>query len=346
MTIVSLRAFAVLFSVVQWPLAFAGATEGCPTVPETMRAVRLVGHGGPEQLKLESIAVPKPKAGEVLVRVSAASVNPADWKIRENQASTMALPWIPGGDAAGVIAAVASDVHGWRCGEAVVAYLDNVPQGSYAEFVAVPAADVARKPAALTFREGAAYPLVAVTAWQAVEAAHVAKGERVLIQGGSGGVGSMALQIAKARGAYVIATASTSNVDYVRSIGADRAVDYTKNELDAVHDADVLIDTVGGETLRDSLSAIRRGGRAVTVTGRLPTEACATAGIACAKAGSNNEGNVLGKITELFAQGKLRVNIDSTFPLEQAGAAQERSRTGHPRGKIILDVRPDAGGKS
>jgi len=346
MTTSSLRTLALLFSVLQWPLALAGAMPACPAVPETMRAVRLVGHGGPEQLKLESTAVPTPKAGEVLVRVSAASVNPADWKIRENQASTMALPWIPGGDAAGVVAAAGSDVHGWRCGEAVVAYLDNVPQGSYAEFVAVPAADVARKPAALTFREGAAYPLVAVTAWQAVEAARVAKGDRVLIQGGSGGVGSMALQIAKARGAYVIATASTGNVDYVRSIGADQVVDYTKDELDAVHDADVLIDTVGGETLTNSLSAVRRGGRAVTVTGRLPGEACATAGIACAKAGSNNEGNILGQITKLFAQGKLRINVDSTFPLEQAGAAQERSRTGHPRGKIVLDVRSDAGEKS
>jgi len=343
MTAVPPRIFALLFSVLHWPLVLAGTAAECPVVPATMRALRLVGHGGPEQLKFESVAVPTLKAGEVLVRVSAASVNPVDWKIRENASSTTQLPWIPGGDAAGVIAAVHKDVRDWHCGEAVVAYLDNVPQGSYAEFVAVPAADVARKPAALTFREGAAYPLVAVTAWQAVEAARVAKGERVLIQGGSGGVGSMALQIAKTRGAYVIATASSSNLDYVRSIGADLAVDYTKNELESIHDADVLIDTVGGETLKESLGAVRRGGRAVTVTGRLPGDACATAGIACAKAGSNNEGNVLGQITDLFAHGKLRINIDSTFPLEQAGAAQERSRTGHPRGKIILDVRADAG---
>lgn len=346
MTHLSLRAVALLSCVLHWPVALGGSQPECPTLPTTMRAVRLVGHGGPDQLMLESIAMPVPKAGEVLVRVSAASINPVDWKVRENPSARMALPWIPGGDAAGVVAAAGSDVHEWHCGEAVVAYLDNVSQGSYAEFVAVPATDVARKPAALTFREGAAYPLVAVTAWQAVAAAHVAKGEHVLIQGGAGGVGSMALQIAKIRGAYVIATASTSNLDYVRSLGADEVIDYTKNELDAVRDADVLIDTVGGETLSNSLGAVRRGGRAVTVTGRLPLETCAAAGIACVTAGSSNEGNVLGEVTQLFAQGRLRLNVDSAFPLEQAGAAQERSRTGHPRGKIVLDVRSDAGQKS
>lgn len=335
-------AAAVLMSAT----ATARTPTNCEAVPATMRAVRLVGHGGPEQLRLETIPVPRPAAGQVLVRVSAASVNPVDWKIRESAASTQPLPWTPGGDAAGIVVAVGSGVRDRHCGDAVVAYLDNVPQGSYAEYVVAPAADVAPKPPAMTFREAAAYPLVAVTAWQAVATANVADGERVLVQGGAGGVGSMAVQLAKVRGAHVIATASTANLDYVRAVGADEAIDYTKDDLARVRDADVLVDTVGGETFVKSLPAIRRGGRAVTVTGRLPRAACEEAGIACAGAGSSNEGNVLGRITELFAQGKLQLAIDSSFPLEQAGAAQERSRTGHPRGKVMLDVRRDAGDKS
>ena len=319
----------------------------CPVAPATMRAVQLVGHGEPENLKVADMPVPTAAAGEVLIRISAASVNPVDWKMRMSESRPMKFPVVQGADASGTVVALGAGVEGFKCGDAVVAFLDEAPQGGYAEYVTAVVSSIALKPADLTFREAAAYPLVAVTAWQMIELAGIAKGERVLVQGGAGGVGGMAVQIAKARGAYVIATASARNQEYLKSIGADEAIDYAATAFeDVVHDLDVVLDTVGGETLKRSPAVLKKGGRLITVTGRPPADVCKSSGIRCATAEASNEGNALAHVSDLARKGQLRVNVEATFPLEKAGEAQELNRAGHTRGKIVLDVRDDAAAKS
>jgi len=254
---------------------------------------------------------------------------------------------VQGADASGIVVALGAGVSAFKCGDAVVAYLDDSPQGGYAEYATVVVSSVAPKPVGLTFREAAAYPLVAVTAWQMIEVAHVAKGDRVLVQGGAGGVGAMAVQIAKARGAYVIATASARNQEYLKSIGADETIDYTATAFEQVlHDLDVVLDTVGGDTLKRSPAVLKKGGRLITITGRPPADVCAARGITCVTAGASNGGNALAQVSDLVRKGQLRVNVEATFPLEKAGEAQELNRAGHTRGKIVLDVRDDAAAKS
>jgi NADPH:quinone reductase-like Zn-dependent oxidoreductase len=312
-----------------------------------MRAVQLVGHGGPEQLRMADMPVSAPAAGEVLIRISAASVNPVDWKIRMSDSSPMKFPVVQGADASGVVVGLGKGVETFKCGDAVVAFLDEAPQGGYAEYVAAVVSSVALKPAELTYREAAAYPLVAVTAWQMVELAKIAKGERVLVHGGSGGVGSMTVQIVKSRGAYVIATASARNQEYLKSIGADEAIDYAAAPFEQVaHDVDVVLDTVGGDTLKRSPAVLKKGGRLVTVTGRAPADACKSSAITCATAEASNNGNALVHVSDLIRSGALHINVEAVFQLEKAGEAQELNRAGHTRGKIVLDVRADAAEKS
>jgi NADPH:quinone reductase-like Zn-dependent oxidoreductase len=335
---------ALLALPIAKPALAAGA---CPdTLPETMRAIRIAGYGGPDKLTLDTIPVPKPGPGEVLVQVSAASVNPIDWKLREGFAKSwwpLDLPAVLGRDIAGTVVAVGSGAGSWKCGDAVVASLSSSGQGGYAEFVPIGTGDLATKPANLTWREAAAYPLVALTAWQAVvQSGKVKQGERVLVHGGAGGVGAMAVQIAKLQGAHVITTASARNHDYVKSIGADEAIDYKATAFeDVVKDADVVIDTVGGDTLKRSPKVLKRGGRLVSIAGRLPPEECAAVQITCASERLSGSGT-LETISGLFAQGRLRINIDAAFPLAKAAEAQELNRAGHTRGKIVLDVRDDA----
>ncbi len=257
-----------LFAALGATAAFAAATDSgaCPSPrPATMRAIQLVDYGGPDQLKLATVPVVAPKPGEVLVEVRAASVNPIDWKLREGQGRSwwpLELPAILGRDVAGVVVEVGSGVDGWRCGDEVVAFLGGAPHGGYAEYVPVAVDSLARKPRSLTFEQAGAYPLVAMTAWQAtVDAGRVAKGERVLVQGGAGGVGSMAVQFAKARGAYVIATASARNHEYLKSIGVDQTIDYRTTRFeDVAKDVDLVVDTVGGETLERSATVVKRSG--------------------------------------------------------------------------------------
>lgn len=321
--------------------------HACPEIPATMRAVQLVAHGGPEKLVIGNMPVPAPAAGEVLVRISAASVNPVDWKIRVSEGLKLKFPVVQGADASGVVVALGKGVSRFKCGDAVAMFLDAAPQGGYAEYAVAALPYVVPKPKDLSFREAAAYPLVAVTAWQMVELARVAKGERVLVQGGAGGVGSMSVQIAKSRGAYVIATASARNQEYLRTIGADQTIDYAAIAFEqVVHDVDAVLDTVGGDTLVRSVAVLKAGGRLVTVAGRVPAEACESARITCAAAQASNKGNAFERVSDLMRNGQLHINVEAVFPLEKAGEAQELNRTGHTRGKIVLDVRDDAAEKS
>lgn len=329
-----------LLAVLASPLpASAAADTACATAPATMRAARIHAAGGPEALRIEQVPVPTARAGEVLVRIHFASINPVDWKLQ--QAGRLPFPATPGGDFAGEIVAVGEGVEGFACGDAVAGIADPRGRGgSYAEYAAVAAADIVRKPAPFSMAEAAAYPTVAIAAWRfLVAAADVQPGERVLVHGGAGGVGSMAVQIAKARGAHVLATASAGNHDYLREIGADETIDYRSVRFeDVARDIDVVVDTVGGDTTTRSAAVLRDGGRLVTLVGAVPAELCSTGRIVCPATPPWDVRRGLAYVAPLIEAGALRINIDRSYPLDAIVDAQQHNRGGRTRGKVVVDM--------
>jgi NADPH:quinone reductase-like Zn-dependent oxidoreductase len=317
----------------------SSAREVCHEPPMTMRAARIHAAGGPEALRIESIPVPVPAAGEVLVRVHFASVNPVDWKLQER--GRLPFPATPGGDFSGEVIAVGAGVSDFACGDLVAGIVDQAQRaGSYAEYLTVPATEIVRKPEAFTMAEAAAYPTVAVAAWRyLIQAADVQRGERVLVQGGAGGTGSVIVQIAKARGAYVIATASASNQQYLKQIGADEVIDYRATRFeDVVRNVDVVVDTVGGDTLVRSEQVLRDGGRLVTLVGSVPAQICERRRVVCPATPPWDVKGGLDGVASLIAAGKVRINIDQTYPLDAIVKAQEHNRSGRTRGKVVVDM--------
>jgi len=317
----------------------SSAREVCHEPPTTMRAARIHAAGGPEALRIESIPVPVPAAGEVLVRVHFASVNPVDWKLQER--GRLPFPATPGGDFSGEVIAVGAGVSDFACGDLVAGIVDQAQRaGSYAEYLTVPATEIVRKPEAFTMAEAAAYPTVAVAAWRyLIQAADVQRGERVLVQGGAGGTGSVIVQIAKARGAYVIATASASNQQYLKQIGADEVIDYRATRFeDVVRNVDVVVDTVGGDTLVRSEQVLRDGGRLVTLVGSVPAQICERRRVVCPATPPWDVKGGLDGVASLIAAGKVRINIDQTYPLDAIVKAQEHNRSGRTRGKVVVDM--------
>jgi NADPH:quinone reductase-like Zn-dependent oxidoreductase len=298
---------------------------------EVMRAV-VIGEGG--GVKVASVPKPEPQAGQVRIKVRAASVNPVDWKL----AARSAQGTIPGRDLAGVIDAVGPDAGGWKKGQAVIAVVAP-GAGSYAEYAVALVKAIAPKPKRLSFEEAAGLPVVGETAWRAmVTVANVQPGQKVLIHGGAGGVGSSAVQIAKVRGAEVIATASPDHADLVRHLGAQEIIDYHKVRFeDQVHDMDVVLNTVDADTAVRSIKVVKPGGILVSVAGPAPAEQCADAKIRCAITGSVN-GEMLGELSQLADRGQLTVHIDRKMTLDQVADAWRLSKEGHIGGKIILEV--------
>lgn len=307
-----------------------------------MRAAVATQAGGPEVLQIQHVPTPRAGRGEVLVRVHYASVNPVDWKLQER--GRLPYPAVPGGDFSGTAVAFGPDVTGIECGAAVAGIADVMGKGgSYAEYVAVQAADIVPKPAEFGFAEAAAYPTVAIAAWRyLVVAANVKSGERVLVHGGAGGVGSMVVQMAKASGAHVTATASARNHDYLRQLGAEVVIDYTTTRFeDVVKDVDIVVDTVGGDTLARSPAVLRDGGRLVTMAGTPPAAACSGGRIQCPATPPWDVAGGLAHAAPLIANGRLRVSIERTYPLDEAAAAQQHSRSGRTRGKLVLAMDAD-----
>ena len=306
---------------------FAGSVSWAT---DNMRAVVLIDGN----FQIQSIPKPEPQAGQVRIRVRAASVNPVDWKQAARVAPGTRL--IPGRDLAGVIDAAGDAAGPWKVGQAVIAIATG---GSYAEYAIASVNAVAAKPQRLSFEEAAGIPVVGETAWRAlVTIANVQPGQRVLIHGGAGGVGSSAVQIAKARGAYVIATASPDHNDLLRSLGADECVDYhTVRFEEELKDIDVVLNTVDAETGARSVGIVKPGGILVSVAGAAPAAQCEAAKIRCAVTG-HATGEMLGALSELADQGKFRIHIDRQFPLADAAKALELNRQGHTGAKIILEV--------
>ncbi|MCB1611470.1 MAG: NADP-dependent oxidoreductase [Xanthomonadales bacterium] len=312
-----------------------------------MKVMQLLRYGGPEPVQPGSAVMPTPGVGQVLVRMHAASINPIDWKQREGMVKDwwpLSMPAILGRDGSGTVVGVGDDQSQFRCGDAVVVLTDSPSNGgSFAEYVVVDAPWVAAKPESMSFVEAAAYPLVGITAWNGlVQTAKVRAGEKVLIQGGAGGVGSMAVQIAKAKGAYVITTASAANRDFVLGLGADEAIDYRSTRFeDAVEGVDLVFDTVGGDTLRRSVAVIRPGGRLVSIAGAISADVCRQAQIECPAEVDAAADAGLSELKVLIDAGQLRVHVDAEFPFAQLAAAMERNREGHTRGKIVVKISPE-----
>ena len=305
-----------------------------------MKAVRIHGFGGTDALKYEDAPIPEPKEDEILIRVIAAGINPFDVDLREGYIKSLTFPLTLGLDVSGVVEKAGAKITRFKKGDAVYAFLNYIEQGGYAEFAIAKENWVSPKPKSITHQEAASLPVAACTAWLAlVEKANLGAGQTVLIHGGSGGVGSLAIQIAKARGARVVATASASNQELLKQLGADQAIDYKATKFeDVVKDVDVVLDSVGGDTLARSYGVIKKGGIVVSLVAEVDQKALDAHGIRGVAIGVKPNANRLAEITKLIDAGKLKPMVSQVFPLSQATKAQEAAATHHTRGKIVLKV--------
>ncbi len=312
---------------------------------EIMKAIVIHEYGAPAVLHYENALRSEPNADEVLIRVMAASINPVDGAILSGKYADFfhtKLPLIPGMDAAGVVEKVGAKISKLKVGDPVYAFFTLEGEGGYAEFVLAKENEVSPKPKSISYEQAAAVPAAGSTAWQAlIDSAHVSAGQTVLIHGGSGGVGHMAIQIAKAQGAHVIATASTTNQDFLMEVGADEAIDYTKTKFEEVaKEVDVVLDAVGGETLTRSYAVVKKSGVIVSIAGEFDQAALDAHGIRGVSLVSSPKTATFEGLTRLIDAGKLKPVVSQTFPLAEAAQAQTQIASRHTRGKIVLQVAP------
>jgi NADPH2:quinone reductase len=317
---------------------------------ETMKAVQIHKFGDVDVLKYEDVARPEPQAGEVLVRVRAAGVNPVDTASRAFPLSittgTNRLPYILGWDISGEVVALGEGVTQFAIGDEVYG-MPRFPQEAkaYSEYTTVPVSDIALKPERLSHQEAAGAPLAALTAWQALfDVAHLQAGQTVFIPGGSGGVGHFAIQLAKWKGARVITTTSTRNVEFVHQLGADVVIDYTRQAFtEIVKDVDVVLDTVGEDVLKDSFRVVKRGGIIVSLPGHkgvqeLGDELSPLYGVLFVLLLVHTSGEQMRELARLFDANQLNVHLDAIFPLKDVAQAHRLSQDGHVRGKLVLEI--------
>ncbi len=312
-----------------------------PATQPMMSAIVIHEHGGPEVLKLEQVPRPTAGEGELLVRVHAAGVNPVDWKMRAaGFGGRGKLPYTPGFDISGVVEQVGPKVSKFKAGDAVFAMLDlrRVSGGGYAEYAIVKESEAAIKPGKISHTDAAGIPLVALTAWQALfDTAKLEKGQTVLIHAGAGGVGSMAIQLAKSRGAKVIATASKDNLDFLKQLGADEAIDYRNQKFEEIaKDVEVVLDTIGGETQERSWGVLKKGGVLVSIVGRPNQQKANDAGVRGEGILVHVDAKELEQVAQLLAEGTIHPVETQVLPLTDAAKAQQMSETRHTRGKIVL----------
>lgn len=312
-----------------------------------MKAIIIRNYGDASQFEEAEVPVPLLKSQDVLVEVHAASVNAVDWKIRSGYMKailTYKFPLILGLDIAGIVTKVGDGVTRFKVGDAVLAKSNLTDNGGYAEFIAIDEQLLVLKPSNISFGEAAALPLAGVTAWQALT--HFAKlkaGERILIQGGAGSVGSLAIQFAKALGATVIATASTNNIELLQSLGVDQAIAYDKEDfVEALKDpVDVVFDMIGGDVLARSYGVLVKGGRLVSISEAPNPELEAKYGIKASFFVTLEGGNYLEEIVKLAEEGKVRPIIRTSFSLTADGleSAHRLIEDGHTYGKVIIKVK-------
>ncbi|MEK7113156.1 MAG: NADP-dependent oxidoreductase [Patescibacteria group bacterium] len=312
-----------------------------------MKAVQINSYGGSEILEITENA-PKPSVtkGQVLVEVYAASINPIDWKVRAGYLKEMVplqFPATLGGDFSGVVTEASKDVTNFKVGDEVYGQggILNGGSGSFAQFVAANVTKILVKPKGLDFTNAAALPLTGISALQALEDnIHLSKGQKILIHGGAGGIGTIAIQLAKSLGAYVATTVSASDMDYAKSLGADEVIDY-KNEAfeNKLADFDAVFDTVGGETTDKSFKVLKKDGVIVSMVGQPNEKLAKKYGVTAI--GQNTEGNTerLNRLAKLVNSGKIKAHVDKVFSLEQAKEAFGHLEEGHPRGKVVFKIK-------
>jgi NADPH:quinone reductase-like Zn-dependent oxidoreductase len=324
-------------------LALMSAAFGIATAQmnsPTMKAVVANEFGGPDVLKYQDAPKPEPKNDEILVRVIAAAVNPVDTYVRQGKFLKSTGPIIIGYDIAGIVEKTGPDAKRFKPGDQVYCYLSVMRGGGYAEYAVAKESETALKPRNIDFVEAAAVPLAATTAWQAlIDSAKIDKGQTVLIHGGSGGVGSFAIQIAKARGAKVIATASTVHQQLLRQLGVDQAIDYTTTKFeDVVKDVDVVLNCVRADALARSYGVVKKGGVIVSITDEPDQTECAKRDLRCSRLGAHPDAKVLEELTKLIESRKMTPIVSQSFPLSEASKAHQQIETRHTLGKIVLKV--------
>jgi len=307
-----------------------------------MKAIQIKEYGGPEVLVLREVPDPVAGEGQIVAAIHAASVNPIDWKTRAGiRQDASALPMILGCEFSGVVSEIGPGVSEFAPGDAVFGVSPQTGDGTYAEAIAIDAGLITRKPESLSHVEAAALALVGLTALVSVEdTAKLKAGETILIQGGAGGVGGFAVQCAKHAGAKVYATTSTRNIDYVRGLGADGVIDYTREDFTkAAPPCDVVFDTVGGAVQERSFSVLKPGGRLVYIARGSDGVPPPPAHVEMIRPRVDRDGAHMERISELVALGAVMPPEITQFPLAQVAEAHEMSATGHVRGKIVLNVR-------
>ncbi|WP_441859350.1 NADP-dependent oxidoreductase [Mesonia sp.] len=302
-----------------------------------MKAIQMTEYGDESVLNYTDVERPEPKADEILVKIHAASVNPVDWKIRDGKGEKfgMKLPLILGADFAGTVEEMGAEIKKFKKEDEVYG---KILIGCYAEYVIVKEGELSKKPKNLDYEKAASIPMGALTSWQAIfETVKLKSGQKILIHAASGGVGSMAVQLAKAKGAYVIGTASGSNKDFVKGLGADEFIDYTSTNFeDVVSDVDVVYDTIGGDTQKRSFQVLKEGGFLVSLVEDPSKELLKKYKVEGKVIASVANAEQLEEITQLIEEEKVKTHVEKVFPLSEAKKAQKLSKEGHVRGKIIL----------
>ena len=312
---------------------------------ENMKAVQVHNFGGPEVLRFEDAPRPTSESGELLIKVHAASVNAIDRKLRAGDMKDvfpLPLPYIPGWDVSGIVEATGPGVTQFRKGDEVYAVTDGGRngKGTYAEYVVIKETEAALKPKSIDHIHAAAIPVVALTAWQALfDQAGLSKGQKVLIHGAAGGVGSVAVQLAKWKGAHVIGTASGRNQGLLRELGVDEPIDYEKTRFEnVVHDVDMVLDTLGGDTQNRSWKVLKKGGFLVSIVAPPSAEGAAKHSVHSTFMAGHPSSAQLYEIAKLVDAGKLKPIVGTVLPLSDVRRAHELSETGHARGKTVLKV--------
>ncbi len=308
-----------------------------------MKAVRIHEFGGLDSLRVEDVPTPEPRDGEVLVRIHAAGINPVDWKTCAGEGVASRLedpfPFIPGWDVSGVVEALGDAGADFQTGDAVCGMVRwHWGGGGYAEYVAAPAADLVAKPHTLDHSQAAGLPLAALTAWQALfDTAELQTGQTVLIHAAAGGVGHLAVQLATWKGARIIGTASTRNQAFLRELGVHHIIDYNGTRFEeAAKNVDVVLDCVGGEVQERSWRVLKPGGMLASIRGRPDAEQADAHGVRAQHVSVHAEQAQLRAIADLANEGRIRVHVHETLPLDEVRKAHEMSKTGHTRGKLVL----------
>nr|WP_240377180.1 NADP-dependent oxidoreductase [Bacillus piscicola] len=308
-----------------------------------MRAITMEQYGHADVLHETEVAEPEVGANDILIEIKATSVNPIDWKIREGylkERIPYTFPLILGWDAAGVVKKIGTAVTRFAVGDEVFSSPDLMRNGTYAEYVAVDENMAAKKPSNLSFEEAASVPLVGLTAWTSlIDVANMKEGERVLVHAGAGGVGSFAIQLAKAHGCWVATTGSGKNIEFLKELGADQVINYEEENFeDVLSPVDVVLDTLGGEIQERSFHVLKKGGRLSSITTAPDEQLAKVHAVKTYHVSMGRDGDTLAKIAELLENGKIRPVVEKVLDLSDVQEAHRISETRHARGKIVLKV--------